>query len=475
MLNPNKEQLVKILKSRQWWVQVFNGLPLYLHTVASNTGWMIKKITGVNYSHFFLRMHELRAHYYYDQKDLATIGEGYYRKNQVISQIHRYMREHKNNYLAARRKTGHIGADRLAKLNLNQLIDLGQKLCHELTMAIGITHAIEGISFASEQKLKNLLDKRGLNSHENFQTLSAPSQSSFLSQAQAALWQINHSPKTGQKKLINNFLKNFGWIENSYVKGKTLTAAGVLAKAKQQKHHPSASALAKTTAAKKKLVAKLSLTRQEIFVVQTIATATHWQDERKKFLMQTIGRFEPVIEKIAKTVGLSPEVLKYIHSHELTYHNLSDKQFLTELAGRYPSSCYYALKNKILVYPGSQAAYIEKQLEQNDHKKISQLKGMIACPGLVRGRVKICRTIHDIPKVRKGEILVASMTRPEFLPAMQKAVGFITDEGGITSHASIISREMNKPCIIGTKIATEVLKDGDMVELDANKGIVRKI
>lgn len=64
---------------------------------------------------------------------------------------------------------------------------------------------------------------------------------------------------------------------------------------------------------------------------------------------------------------------------------------------------------------------------------------------------------------------------PAFMPAMKKAVAFVTDEGGITSHAAIIAREMKKPCIIGTKIATKVLRDGDLVEVDANKGIVRKI
>ena len=64
------------------------------------------------------------------------------------------------------------------------------------------------------------------------------------------------------------------------------------------------------------------------------------------------------------------------------------------------------------------------------------------------------------------------MTRPEYLPAMKKAAAFITDEGGITCHAAIIAREMKKPCIIGTKIATQVLKDGDMVEVKANHGLV---
>ncbi len=65
------------------------------------------------------------------------------------------------------------------------------------------------------------------------------------------------------------------------------------------------------------------------------------------------------------------------------------------------------------------------------------------------------------------------MTRPDYLPAMKKASAFVTDEGGITCHAAIVAREMKKPCIVGTKIATKILKDGDEVEVDANAGMIR--
>ena len=67
------------------------------------------------------------------------------------------------------------------------------------------------------------------------------------------------------------------------------------------------------------------------------------------------------------------------------------------------------------------------------------------------------------------------MTRVEFVPMMRKAKAIITDEGGIACHAAIVSRELRVPCIIGTKIATHVLKDGDLVEVDIEEGIVRKI
>lgn len=75
----------------------------------------------------------------------------------------------------------------------------------------------------------------------------------------------------------------------------------------------------------------------------------------------------------------------------------------------------------------------------------------------------------------KNNILVCRSTTPDYLPLIHKSSAIVTDEGGVLSHASIISRELRKPCVIGTKIATQVLKDGDEVEVDADKGIVNII
>lgn len=107
--------------------------------------------------------------------------------------------------------------------------------------------------------------------------------------------------------------------------------------------------------------------------------------------------------------------------------------------------------------------------------EIPSLIGLVAFPGVVRGKAKIVMSPKDSCKIEKGDILVATMSTPDFLPAMQKASAFVTDIGGITSHAAIVARELKKPCIIGTKIATKIFKDGDMIEVDADNGIVRKI
>ena len=109
------------------------------------------------------------------------------------------------------------------------------------------------------------------------------------------------------------------------------------------------------------------------------------------------------------------------------------------------------------------------------------MKGLTANPGFYKGSVRIIPfdLKTDITKLinqmKKGDVLVTGSTGPEMILACKKAGAIVTEEGGITSHAAIISRELGIPCVIGTQIATQVLKDGDEVEVDANNGIVKKV
>ncbi|KKQ27700.1 MAG: putative phosphoenolpyruvate synthase [Candidatus Magasanikbacteria bacterium GW2011_GWC2_37_14] len=117
----------------------------------------------------------------------------------------------------------------------------------------------------------------------------------------------------------------------------------------------------------------------------------------------------------------------------------------------------------------------EQKIVEEEKVNNQEIKGAIAWKGIARGKVKIIFNPSQINKVEVGDILVTNMTIPAYLPAMKKAAAFVTDEGGITCHAAIIAREMRKPCITGTKFATKVLQDGDLVEVDADKGIIKKL
>lgn len=108
-------------------------------------------------------------------------------------------------------------------------------------------------------------------------------------------------------------------------------------------------------------------------------------------------------------------------------------------------------------------------------KNSKELEGQIAFKGYAKGKVRIIKRKIDVENLKEGEILVSPMTTPDFVMAMKKSSAIVTDEGGLTCHAAIVSREMGKPCIVGTKNATKIFKDGDIVEVDADKGIVRKL
>lgn len=106
---------------------------------------------------------------------------------------------------------------------------------------------------------------------------------------------------------------------------------------------------------------------------------------------------------------------------------------------------------------------------------VTKFKGTTVSTGKVKGSVRVIFSPRNVSGMKKGEILVAPMTSPDYIVAMRMASAIVTDIGGLMSHAAIISRELKVPCIVGTKIATKVLKDGDLVEVDADSGIVKII
>jgi len=125
-------------------------------------------------------------------------------------------------------------------------------------------------------------------------------------------------------------------------------------------------------------------------------------------------------------------------------------------------------------YSIAEAQKIIKSLEPKIKViKNNEIKGQAAFKGRAVGRVRLIKLVAEAKNLKPGEVLVTAMTDPRYIQAMKKAAAIVTDEGGITCHAAIVARELKKPCIIGTKIATQVIKDGDLVEVDAGKGIVK--
>ncbi len=174
----------------------------------------------------------------------------------------------------------------------------------------------------------------------------------------------------------------------------------------------------------------------------------------------------------AKKIDRDPVLFERMAYWEISRLSTDRKQFLKELQER--TEVVYVMTDihDTVLFTNQEAAQLRAFLESKLSLS-SELKGMVASSGKATGIVRVINKVSEFGNFQKGDILVSAMTRPEFLPIMEKAAAIVTDEGGITSHAAIVSRELGIPCIIGTQTATRVLKTGQKVEVDAINGIVK--
>lgn len=198
------------------------------------------------------------------------------------------------------------------------------------------------------------------------------------------------------------------------------------------------------------------------------------RDTRKESSFKGITVLSNAIREIFVRIGLDEEDI--VNARGEDFENNLDKKsnYGGIIAKRKKGAIIYFSRKKNFEEYGDYdktKEYIFKQIDKEVNSNV--LKGSSAFPGIVKGRAKVVLNQKGFAKFNKGEILVTSMTRPEFVPLMKKALAIITDEGGITCHAAIISRELKIPCIIGTKNATRLIKDDDLIEVDANHGVVK--
>ncbi|MFH1111740.1 MAG: PEP-utilizing enzyme [Patescibacteria group bacterium] len=187
---------------------------------------------------------------------------------------------------------------------------------------------------------------------------------------------------------------------------------------------------------------------------------------------------EPLLKKcclcIGKDFNFDGDLLRYMTLREIKEYSLTkriNKKILMILKKRREGYVYLYYKEKDYVLidkPFVHKVYKEFIIPK---KIVNIIKGVPAYPGKVVG--KVFNTFHGLKVAKPGSILVTNVTNPKDNVLLKKFAAIITNEGGLLSHASIISREFKIPCVIGTKIVTQIFKNGDMVEVDANRGIVK--
>ena len=280
---------------------------------------------------------------------------------------------------------------------------------------------------------------------------------------------------------LSNHQQQYFWLKNNYFYINYLDKSYFLNLIREEVSNKKANEIAadlkklrqaSRCSNQKKILSALTLPSEARAYLEIAGTIGWWQDERKKLALMSGYYLKKILILIAKQIKLDPELILYLRPKELNDWLLKQKEMqVAELAARKKFSVWISNGQKEVVFSGPPAKSIAKMVFPDRQAKIKSFKGIAASPGVVKGKVRL---VLDVNKDRfeDQEILVASMTRPEFVPLMKRASAIITNEGGLTCHAAIVSRELGIPCIVGTKIATKVLKNGDLVEVRAHRGEV---
>jgi len=227
---------------------------------------------------------------------------------------------------------------------------------------------------------------------------------------------------------------------------------------------------------KRQLLKKKKITKETQNIINLLMTITHWRDERKMYNQMAGNILYKFVQEFSLRTNIDSKLIECLFWQEIIkkIYKLSKKD-LQNLSMRKKNGILFFIpqKDKLNLWLGKSGNDTVLSTIKRIKLKDNELKGKSAYPGIVRAKVRLIFKKEDFYKFKSGEVLVAPNTRPEYVPIMRIAKAIISEEGGITCHAAIVSRELKKPSIVGVQGATSILQDGDLVEVDATKGVVK--
>jgi len=385
---------------------------------------------------FFIK--DRKGRWGFAEQDLDRVGEFFFKNPEEIIKLAELWGKklQKFNEITKRIKD-------LSELPDKELYKLYWEFYNAYVDQYSVPALVNTLDFYFENWLKTRADQK------EFFVLTAPGKESFIQKEMREL----------KESKIEEHVEKYFWLGNNYAHTEVLGKDYFLRRKDEE-----INIFKKID--KKELMNKYNISED---LMKSVEECIYLRDERKKYNM--IGNHYLVVflGEIGKRNNISLEDMKYTLPNEIENINkekikLRKQPYLVIMT---PDEDFH--------YYGQEAQELHDKMFNVQHGKVNEIQGRPACLGRARGTVKVIMDESGFSRMKEGDILVTSMTRPEFVPIMKKAAAIITDEGGITCHAAIVSRELNIPCIISTRIATQKLKDGDKVEVDADKGVVRKV
>lgn len=292
---------------------------------------------------------------------------------------------------------------------------------------------------------------------------------------------ITKHPKS-QEKRIQKHVDNYFWVTRDY-EDPVLTYDDVSQRLQEMVDNNPAeelnrleNSIAAIEQTREKYLSEYPISKAHEKLFQAMRDGVHLKELRKRNVSIGLYYFDKVLEEIGRRLFLSIRQVRFMRVEDVQNALLEKKDLTHEINDRINLSLWHSINGlKTDITTGKKAEQFYNTTCVAD-KNTTEFSGTPVSPGIARGPVKIVMNPDECGKVEKGDIIVTVQVVPSFSTAIIKAAGIVCDGGtGITSHPATLAREAEIPCVIQTRFAREVLKDGDMVEVDGYKGVVRKL
>ena len=434
----------------------------------------MKESLGMNFKMY----KSLYSGTYADSKELEKLKKLLINKLETdLNSIWSMCRNWKNDCDGLIQSAGNLKKINYSKYSDKELIDLIERVIKKFRRSASYIYLSTVLDKYFQDWLNKIINKKIKDTQKRidyFQVLCSPTKSTKLLEAKNDLRKIAEIIKKKDSKkaedLIKKYTLKFRWLGYDTGIGKDLTIEETKSKI---------SSILKQNISEDKnnnhaeIVNKLNLGNADKKLLNLMSELIYLRTYRAESNMIAGSDTRPLIEELARRFNTSYENLTQLTLGEIKNSISSKKIDLAEIEKRKNKYGMLMINGKNKIYSGDDVDKIEEKTEVPED--IAELKGLVANHGNAQGRVKIVLNNSDFKKVKLGDVLVTKMTNPHFIVVLEKCSGIVTDIGGITSHAAIIARELNKPCIIGTQIATKVFRDGDLIEIDTKNGVVRKL
>jgi len=427
-----------------------------------------------------------KLYWAWDEKQINAVGAKLLRVLAHPASRDRHYTRLKRYALRANAASDAIGQLDLASRTDRELIGWYHYLQDEIGPAHGLMDIdVDAIDVVFEKFLLGLLrrkvkDRTAL--MDVYGTLSVPLHETYFIKelrAMLAAVRMGHTSHTDAERIRYTFWwVDMGWEKlvprplsyytsklRTYTKDRALKKLATLDKNKRS-----------ITRARNSALKRHHLGRDIRYWLGVLDRYAQLHDLRKEMQVKSIYAAHLLMREVARRRKVHTDDLECLFVRDIESMLRGAPLPRAEIERRKRAVCEIVDGKRLTALSGVRALRESKRLLVRSVGTKGSVQGMPATSGTVTGRAKICNgSFEALKKIRTGDVLITGMTQPDCVPAMRRASAIVTDEGGLTCHAAIVARELKKPCVVGTKYATQVFKDGDRVEVNAERGIVRKL